>query len=169
MTSCSRNGWWTYWLAISKLWFYYRECYRSLGPPTFFQPPTLSAVPTAMGHDHQWWRDLCRDLGAIYRQWCSKHHLLKLSPTTSFLFSFYISFWTYLYSCQYNYALHSFLVIMLTLWHCHNYAPSLPHNHAYLSVLFLLMIIDIASSAALSLYVPHIPLFPFFLIYPYQP
>ena len=67
----------------------------------------------------------------------SHHHLFIL---------FYISFWTYLYSCQ------------------HDYTPPLSCNYTYLIVLFLLTTTDITSSAVLSLCIalcPFISTFPF--------
>ena len=43
------------------------DCYRCLGPPTFFLTPALSTVPHPMGHDHEQQRNLFRDLGPVCR------------------------------------------------------------------------------------------------------
>ena len=133
------------WLGI------HAQCYRCLGPSTFFHHSILPTIPLPMGYDNQWWRDLLRDLGLVYRWWCSEHYLLKgwvhhLSPLP---FPFHS--WTYLYYCQYDYTLHCFMSSCLHS-HVSIIDSSLPpHNHAYSYVSFLLILIDIASSAVLSL------------------
>ena len=57
-----------------------------------FHPSTCLTIPTAMGHDHEWQRDLCGDLGAVHRWRYSEHHLLRLSPTASLFSQFYFHF-----------------------------------------------------------------------------
>ena len=112
-------------------------CYRCLGPPAFFHHPTLFTVPFLVGHDNQGQRNLLRDLGPIYRWWCSEHHLLKAESTASLLSHFLFildlfissSAWLclILLSHHYAYTLASAwltyppsLVIMLTLI-CHSH------------------------------------------------
>ena len=53
--------------------------------PTFFFTSTLSAVPSLVGHNHQWWRILFRDLGSVCGWQYFKHHLLK-AKSHCFLF-----------------------------------------------------------------------------------
>ena len=126
------------------------NCYRHLGPPTFFPHPIFPTVPLSIEHDNQQQRDFLRDLKPVHRWQCSKHHPLKAESTTSLL-PFPFHFWTYLYHRQHNYAPHCFT--SSCLHSCVNIIDSSlpPCNHAYSYVLFVLTLIDIASSAMLSL------------------
>ena len=126
------------------------ECYRCLGLPTLFPHPILSTIPLPMEHDNQWQRDLLRDLGSVCRWQCSEHHLLKAESTTPLL-SISFSFWTYLYHCQHDYVPHCFVSSCLHSCVSMIYSSFSPHNHAYFYMSFLFTLIDIASSAALSL------------------
>ena len=114
--------------------------YRSLETLTIFHPSTISTIPTTVGHDYKWQRDLYGDMGAVHMWWCSEHHLLRLS-LTAFL------------PCLFHFHLRLIyiLVSMIMPLYQHDYAFLLPHNYTYPILSFLLTITDIASSAVLSL------------------
>ena len=155
-------GYHIYLTILSSWWHYNRElrtmcqvmcliCYRRLGPPAFSPHSILSTIPLLMGRDNQQQRNPLRDLGPVCRWQYSKCHLLKrLSPPPlSLSISFHVQ--TYLYHCQHDYALHCFLSS-----HLHSCVSMIdsslpPHNHAYSYMSFLLIFIDIASSAMLFL------------------
>ena len=126
------------------------------GVMDIWDPPLFSSIPPSPPF-HTLWDMITNDKGIsaeIWDQFVDGNVLSmpseRLSPPPLFPFHF-ISFRTYLYSCQHDYSPHHFLSSCLHSSISMNDSSPPPHNHAYFYMSFLLILIDIASLATLSL------------------
>ena len=131
-----------------------------------WDPPPFSTLPPSAPFQLLW--DMITKISVeIWEQFVdsdvrSIHCLLNVESHHLLFSPFHISFHTYLYPHQHDYASYGFLVIMLMLLS--------PHIIMLTLLCHFCLVPQTLPPWLCSLYMqPHFPLYPPFLLYPYQP